>query len=192
VLLPATVLALGLGGLPLTGGALAKLAVKGQFGEGVVGALATLSAAGSTLLMLHFLRRLVQTAPRGSDTALPVVKTWSWLITAFAALAVPWGLYSTIGSGPRLEAFAPATLWAASWPVLIGAVLAAGLGRWGNRLPRVRAGDVVVIGEAAFYATVPWGKTIERADLYLRQWPVASLSLLGLAIILGAAMLAVD
>ena len=62
VLIPAAVLALGLGGLPLTGGALAKLAVKAQFGEGVVGVLTTLSAAASTLLMFHFLRRLVQTA----------------------------------------------------------------------------------------------------------------------------------
>src|SRR5262245_20456847 len=49
VLIPAAVLALGLGGLPLTGGALAKLATKAQFGEGIVGTLATLSAAGSTL-----------------------------------------------------------------------------------------------------------------------------------------------
>ncbi|HEX7199175.1 MAG TPA: proton-conducting transporter membrane subunit, partial [Dongiaceae bacterium] len=52
VLIPAAVLALGLGGLPLSGGALAKLAMKAQFGEGVVGSLATLAAAGSTLLML--------------------------------------------------------------------------------------------------------------------------------------------
>ena len=37
VLLPAAVLALGLGGLPLTGGALAKLAIKGTLGDGVVG-----------------------------------------------------------------------------------------------------------------------------------------------------------
>src|SRR5208282_550749 len=45
VLIPAAVLALGLGGLPLTGGALAKLAVKGQLGDGAVGTLAILSAA---------------------------------------------------------------------------------------------------------------------------------------------------
>ena len=58
VLVPATVLALGLGGLPLTGGALAKLAMKPVMGDGIVGVLATLSAIGSTLLMLHFLRRM--------------------------------------------------------------------------------------------------------------------------------------
>ena len=44
VLLPAAVLALGFGGLPLTGGVLAKLAVKDTLGEGVAGLLATLAA----------------------------------------------------------------------------------------------------------------------------------------------------
>ena len=57
------VLALGLGGLPLTGGALAKLAVEGTLGDGVVGTLATLSAVASTVLMLHFLHRLTADAP---------------------------------------------------------------------------------------------------------------------------------
>jgi hypothetical protein len=37
--------------------------------------------------------------------------------------------------------------------------------------------------------TATWGGALERADLYLRQWPVASLSLLTLVVILGAAML---
>jgi hypothetical protein len=185
------VLALGLGGLPLTGGALAKLAVKAQFGVGVVGVLATLSAAGSTLLMLHFLRRLVQTAPRDSEAALPPAGyTWPWLIVAFAAVAVPWVLYPTAESGSALEALAPGTLWAALWPVLLGGALAVGLWRWGHRLPRVPEGDVVVVGKAALRATVPWAEGIERADAYLRRWQVASLSLLALVIILGATMLA--
>jgi formate hydrogenlyase subunit 3/multisubunit Na+/H+ antiporter MnhD subunit len=190
VLMPVAVLALGLGGLPLTGGALAKLAVKGQFGEGIVGTLATLSAATSTLLMLHFLRRLVQAAPRASHAAPSAGLNWPWLIMAFAAVAVPWALYPTAESGTLLEALAPAKLWAALWPVLIGGVLALGLWRWGHHLPRVPEGDVVVVGEAALRTTVPWGEPMERGDGYLRQWPVASLSLLTLVIILGAAMLA--
>jgi formate hydrogenlyase subunit 3/multisubunit Na+/H+ antiporter MnhD subunit len=189
VLIPAAVLALGLGGLPFTGGMLAKLAVKAQLGEGVVGMLTTLSAVGSTLLMLHFLRRLVQTAPRASEVAPPPGYTWPWFIVAFAAVAVPWALYPTAGSGTLLDALAPGTLWAALWPVLIGGALAVGLWRWGHRLPRVPEGDVVVVGEAAIRVTAPWGEAIERADGYLRQWPVASLSLLTLVIILGAAML---
>jgi len=64
------------------------------------------------------------------------------------------------------------------------------LWRWGHRLPNVPEGDLVVAGEAAMRATGRWSEAIERADTYLRQWPVASLSLLTLVVILTAAMLA--
>jgi len=189
VLIPAAVLALGLGGLPFTGGALAKLAMKPQLGEGIVGTFAAVSAAGSTLLMLHFLRRLVQASPRHSGAAPPAGYTWPWLIIAFAAVMVPWALYPTAESGTLAQAVAPGTLWTALWPVLIGALLAVGLWQWGQRLPNVPEGDVVVVGEAAMRATASWGEAIERADGYLRQWPVASLLLLTLVVILGAVML---
>jgi hypothetical protein len=181
---------LGLGGLPFTGGMLAKLAMKAQFGEGIVDTLTTLSAIGSTLLMLHFLRRLMQTTRRDPATAVPTGLVRPWLIMAFAAVAVPWILYPTAGRGTLLEALAPETLWATLWPVLLGGMLAVGLWLWAPRLPRVPEGDVVVVGEAALRATVPWGEAVERADGYLQEWPVASLSLLTLVIILGVAMLA--
>ncbi len=190
VLLPAAVLALGLGGLPLTGGALAKLAVKAEFGKGFVGVLASLSAAGSTLLMLHFLRRLAATRATDSESASPTGLIWPWLAIAFAAVAIPWILYPMAKSGTRLDALAPGEVWAGLWPVLLGAVFAAGLWRWGRRLPRVPEGDIVVAGEAAVRAAATWSEAIERADSWLRQWPVASSSLLVVAILLGAAMLA--
>ena len=66
VVLPGVVIALGLAGLPLTGGALAKLAVKDPLGYGLAGTLATWSAAGTALFMLHFFHRVVLTA--GPDT----------------------------------------------------------------------------------------------------------------------------
>ena len=62
--IPTAALALSLAGLPLTGGSLAKLAVKGPLGDGVAATLANLSAAGSALLMLHFLTRLSRTQSR--------------------------------------------------------------------------------------------------------------------------------
>jgi hypothetical protein len=155
VLIPAAVLALGLAGLPLTGGLLAKLALKAQLGEGVIGIFATLSTAGSALLMLHFLRCLVQTTPRDPATAAPTGLVRPWLIMAFTAVTVPWALYPTAGSGTLLDALALGTLWAALWPALIGGVLAVGLWRWAHRLPRVPEGDVVVVGEAAIRATAP-------------------------------------
>ena len=189
VLIPAAVLALGLGGLPLTGGMLAKLAVKAQFGEGVVGIFATLSAVGSTVLMLHFLQRLAQTVPRDGQ-APGRRRGWPWFAIACAAVVVPWVLYPTAGGGSLLQALAPRTLWAGLWPVLLGGVLAIGMWRGGHRLPRVPKGDVVVVGEKAMRATMIWGELIELADDYLRQWPLASLLLLAFVIILGTVMLA--
>jgi multicomponent Na+:H+ antiporter subunit A len=190
VLIPAAVLALGLGGLPLTGGMLAKLAVKAQFGDGVFGIFATWSAVGSTLLMLHVLRCLVQTTARDPAPQAASGLMQPWLVLAFAAVAVPWILYPTAESRSLLAAVAPATLWEALWPVLIGGLLAVGLRRWEDRLPLVPEGDIVVAGETAMRVTVTWGEAIERADLYLRQWPVACLSLLTLLTFLGTAMLA--
>jgi hypothetical protein len=64
------------------------------------------------------------------------------------------------------------------------------LWRWKDRLPRVPEGDIVVVGESAVRTIAVWGEAIERTDGYLRRWPVASLSLLMLVIILCAAMLA--
>jgi len=191
VLMPAAVLALGLGGLPLTGGALAKLAIKAQLGAGVVGTLATMSAVGSTLLMFHFLRVLVRTVPRPSGVS-PAGYTAPWLIVAAAAVAVPWALFPVAGTATSFPALAPGVLWSSFWPVLIGGVLALGLWRWEERLPRVPPGDIVVVAEATTRAALTWGERIERADGFLRQWPAASLLLMSLVIVLAAATLIAD
>lgn len=188
VLLPAAVLALGLGGLPLTGGALAKLALKAPLGAGVVGTLATMSAAGSTLLMFHFLRRLVQTAPAASAEKV-ISYSAPWLTCAVAAVAVPWALFPAVGSGASLQALAAEALWSSLWPMLVGGVIAFGLWRWEDRLPRVPPGDIVVAVEPAVHAALRWEEHIERADAYLRRWPVASLLLMGLVVVLTVAML---
>ena len=188
VLAPAAVLALGLGGLPFTGGALAKLALKVPLGAGVVGALATISSIGSTLLMLHFLCRLVQSAPAASGRK-AISFSSPWLICAVAAVTVPWALFPVAGSGTLLQALAPEELWSSLWPVLIGGVMALGLSRWEDRLPHIPPGDIVVAGEPAVRAALRWEKRIEEADAYLHRWPVASLLLMSLVVILAAAMM---
>lgn len=185
VLPPAAVLALELGGLPLTGGALAKLATKVELGAGLIGALAALASTGSTLLMLHFLRRLAAVKPAGTEAPARSGLTWPWLATALAAVAVPWTLYPLAQAGTRSSALTLVALWAATWPVLLGGVLAIGL--WRYRLPRLPAGDIVVGGESAVQEMTTGGAAIERADNWLRQWPVACLSLLVFAILLAAA-----
>jgi len=187
-LIVAGALSLSLGGFPFTGGALAKLAVKAPLGNGLVGALATLSAAGTTLLMLHFLLRLARAGSSGARAMAPAGLTLPWLAMALASILAPWLLYPALGGDPA-EAFTEAALWEALWPALIGAALALALWLWGSRLPRIPPGDIIVAEERAFYASYAAGAALERADGELRQWPAAALSLLATAIVLGAAML---
>ncbi|HOW76862.1 MAG TPA: proton-conducting transporter membrane subunit [Candidatus Competibacteraceae bacterium] len=188
VLAPAAILALGVGGLPLTGGALAKLAVKPVLGDGLVELLATLSAIGTTLLMLHFLHRLAANAAPALSASVPVGLVLPWMLMFVAAIVVPWTLYSMTGIGRYDEALQPKILWAALWPILIGAGLALALWRWGRYLPQIPEGDIVVVGQPALRVVVRCEDALARVEGVLRQWPAASLSLLVLMLILGGAM----
>jgi formate hydrogenlyase subunit 3/multisubunit Na+/H+ antiporter MnhD subunit len=181
-LIVAALLGLSLAGLPLTGGALAKLAVKDQFGDGAAGTAAQLSAAATTALMLVLVIRLARSP--ATERASPL-RLWSWAALAVAALLVPWLMFPVVGS--PAEAFAPAKLWDAIWPMLIGAAVAAGVWAAGDRLPRIPAGDIVVAEEAAFRASLSLGSAFERADRGLREWPAAGLALLMVALALAAA-----
>ncbi len=188
VIVPAAVLALGLGGLPLTGGALAKLAVKEVLGGGIVGMLGNLSAAASTLLMIHFVHRLAgspaaEDAAGGRELALP------WLLLAAAAVAIPWLLFPLATGGSRLAALHPAAIWASLWPVLIGAGLALLLRQFARRLPRFPEGDLLALGTYAMPAALRIGEASERLEAGLRRWPVASLLLLATALLLGGGIL---
>jgi hypothetical protein len=149
------------------------------------------SAVGSTLLMFHFLRRLVKTAPAVSGRK-AIGFSAPWLTCAVAAVAIPWALFSALGSGTSLQMLARDALWSSLWPVLIGGVMAFLLWRWEDRLPHVPPGDIVVAGEPAVRAALRWEEHIERADAYLRRWLVASLLLMSLVIVLTAAMLIGD
>jgi hypothetical protein len=183
-LIIAALLGLSLAGLPLSGGALAKLAVKDQFGDGAAGVASQLSAAATTALMLVFVRRLAR-SPATDRAGAPSGRLWSWAALAVAALLLPWLLYAAIGS--PAEALEPAKLIDAIWPMLIGAALAAGLWAAGDRLPRIPAGDIVVAEEAAFRASLSLGPVFERADRGVREWPAAGLCLLVIALALAAA-----
>ena len=153
--------------------------------------LATLSAAGSTVLMLHFLRRLVQTTAR--DSAGRTAPTGYILAMARHGFRGRSGSLDPLSDGRERKRARGARPGDPLGGVVAG-FARRGAGRWAMALgapsPAVPEGDIVVAGEAAMRATVTWGEAIERADAYLRQWPVASLSLLALVIILGAAMLA--
>jgi formate hydrogenlyase subunit 3/multisubunit Na+/H+ antiporter MnhD subunit len=183
-LIVAALLGLSLAGLPLTGGSLAKLAVKEQFGNGAAGVASQLSAAATTALMLVFVMRLAR-LPAAEREGAWRGRLWSWAALAIAALLVPWLMFAAIGS--PAEALEPVKLWDAVWPMLIGAVVAAGVWAVRDRLPCIPAGDIVVAEEAAFRASLPLGPMFERADRGLREWPAAGLALLMVALALAAA-----
>ena len=188
VLLPAAVIALGLGGLPLTGGALAKLAVKEPLGEGLIGVFAVLSAVGSTLLMLHFLRVLWSQTRTGEGAENGAMLVLPWLAVALAAFTLPWLLYAAVTDASVSEALAPKSLWDSAWPVVTGGLLALVLRHWERALPVIPAGDVLILGRAAAHSAGKLGAGMERIDGYLRRWPVASVAFLVVAAMLAGAM----
>jgi len=142
-------MAVSVAGLPLTGGALAKLVVKGPVGEGLWSVLLTLSAIGTTLLMLRFLQTALQGAKARTDPV-PVGMSAAFYLTAVGAAAVPWWLYIGPGSGALAYPLAVTTRWAGLWPILAGAALVVACRRvpWrpGQIVPE---GDLVVLAEAA-------------------------------------------
>ena len=170
----ALLLALGFGGLPPTGGALAKAATKPELGVGLAAAAAMLSAFGSTALMLHFVHRLhaaMRAAP-GSATG------WGlrgpWLLLGAAALLLPWALYAPVTGAP------PGGLWGASaiGPVAAGAAFAALWIRLGPQVPEAPPGDVLVLARRG----APWrdaaGRAVASVEHAVRPWPAAGVALL--------------
>jgi multicomponent Na+:H+ antiporter subunit A len=190
MLIPVAIIAVGLGGLPLTGGALAKIVVDGPLGDGTASKIATLSAIGTTLLMLQFVRSLSQNASSNPQATAAPGLVRPWLTIAAAALIVPWALYLAVPDGMLPDPLAPAVLWKALWPVLLGATLALALWRWVRRLPRIPEGDIIVLAHGGISFALACGKAMERMDSTLRQWPIAGTSLLILIMALGAAIFA--
>ncbi len=184
VLGPAVVLALGFGGLPLTGGWLAKEAVKGELGSGVVGVLAAVSAAGSTLLMLHYVRRLSFAEDAAARPMRAVLLPW--LALAMASVLLPWALFP----GSLGAVLAPDALLKALLPVAVGAALLLPLARWGDRLPVPPEGDIIVLARHLRGVAGRISDALARAESALRAWPAAGLALLVLTLALGVALAA--
>jgi formate hydrogenlyase subunit 3/multisubunit Na+/H+ antiporter MnhD subunit len=186
-LMLAAVLAVGLGGLPFTGGAVAKLAVKGPLGDGWAATVAYASAVGTTLLMLHFLRRVMANcATDPAAVAAPGLR-WPWVATALASILVPWMLYLGLPLGIASDLIEPKALWTSLWPVLVGAALAWALARWGMHLPHIPAGDIAAGIDSGVRAALRAGAALLRTDTFLRQWAVAGVSMLAIAALFGAA-----
>ena len=96
-LILAAVLALSLAGLPFTGGALAKLAVKGPLGYGLAASLANASAAGSGAADAAFpdASRADCSSRRRDEAPASIVRLWPAI--ALGAIFLPWLLYPAVG-----------------------------------------------------------------------------------------------
>ncbi len=182
VLAPALLLAVGFGGLPGTGGWLAKEAVKPQLGDGVAGLLSAISAAGSTLLMLHFVRRLAADCATDAAARPPVGMALPFLALCAAALLLPWPLSGMLGgtTGDALKALPPVAAGAAAFAVV-----------WwlAPRLPAPPEGDILVLARRGAGIAAPIGRALARLEVGLRAWPAAGLALLAVALTVGAMML---
>jgi formate hydrogenlyase subunit 3/multisubunit Na+/H+ antiporter MnhD subunit len=198
---PLSVLAFALGGaslmgLPPSGAYLAKefllqaASATGQWWWAVVMQAGGLFTASYLVLVLA--HALAPAAPRARAPA-PVSRAREVpaLVLALGSLAlglVDWGAYLSVPPMSPSSPRALDALWKGLWPILGGVVLAILLGRWGQRLG-VSWETGAVVGPAR-RAGVAVGDALVRVDRALRRWPVAGVSLLALAILLGAAMLA--
>jgi formate hydrogenlyase subunit 3/multisubunit Na+/H+ antiporter MnhD subunit len=180
----ALALALSLAGLPLTGGFLAKAAVKPLFGYGVAAGLAAASSAGSALLMLHFVSRLpLSWGFEATESPTRLVRLWPAF--AGAALLLPYALFPLVGVFG--EAFSLSKLWDGLWPILVGGLLVIWLARVADRLPRVPPGDTIVIGEAASRRALATGALFDQIDRAFARWPAAGLALLAIVLAIAVA-----
>jgi formate hydrogenlyase subunit 3/multisubunit Na+/H+ antiporter MnhD subunit len=181
----AAALALSLAGLPLTGGALAKLAAKAQFVGGWPALLATLSSIASAMLMTHFLmslRALPADAAEEARRETPAALIRFWPALVLGALLLPWFFADAPG-----EALSLGKIWDGVWPVAIGVLAALGWRRMAISAPVIPAGDSIVLYERGFARMMALGPAFEAADARLRQWPAAASSLLLIVLALLAA-----
>lgn len=149
VLAAAALLGASMAGLPLSGGALAKLSAKAPLGAGLAADLAAAAAVGTMLLVLRFLvlahRQAQQPAQAVSPAPHSVMATAFALVVAAAAL-VP-AVWSSYAGGPGLaDAREGGALLAAAWPIALALALAAVAWRWRWAVPQVPVGDVAAWG----------------------------------------------
>jgi formate hydrogenlyase subunit 3/multisubunit Na+/H+ antiporter MnhD subunit len=163
--------AVSLAGLPLTSGALAKVALKDTVGwlpadvAGTVTLALSLAAVGTTVLMARLIR-LVASAPgdgEGSERAL-----WTaWVAVLVAVVTAAWVFPGAV-LAIDLPITSPSVIWNGLWPVAVGLVMVVGVLALDRRrpmtVPAVPPGDAVVLVEAASRRLrATWSTTLSPA-----------------------------
>jgi len=185
--------AFAIAGLPFTGGALVKLAIKSPLSDSVPALLVTLSAIGTTLLMLRFLQLLRRTDQTGG--APPALLLLPFLGCVGGALALPWILFPDLTDLKLDYVVSPSNLWSAFWPLIAGAAaMAGGLLLPYRSLLRIPEGDIVVPMERIFHLLAnavrraervrpsqlrfPRFPRFDRVEQAFARWPLAGATLL--------------
>lgn len=124
--------AVAIAGAPLTGGAIAKKALKGITywapapWPGLLEWLLPLSVIGTTLLLGHFLflvwRKMCEHEPV-EQRIYHVSLWWSWVFVLAAVAVGVWFLVVYYPLAVDLPHLAPAELWDGTWPLLLGGAL---------------------------------------------------------------------
>ncbi len=142
--------ALALAGAPLTGGAVAKVALKDATGTlpaswpEALGWLLALASVGTTLLMARFLALVW---PQGAGKGQPSPALWLPWAVLVAAVAAGLFVWPAAGEASRAS-LAPAKLWAAGWPVAAGALIAFAVWRRGRiwaKYATLPEGDLLIL-----------------------------------------------
>ena len=202
--LPVSVLAFALGGVALMGvppsGAYAakELLLQAATETGQWWWAVVLQAGGVLTSSYLFLVLACALAPASEPIAVrapvPFVREAAALGLALCSLLlglVHLGAYLPVPAGVRSSSFNLDGVWKVLWPVLAGVALAILLGRWGDRPPPVPlAAAIDRLVRPTRRPVLALGGIVEGADGVLRQWPAAGLSLLLIAVIFAAAMLA--
>jgi formate hydrogenlyase subunit 3/multisubunit Na+/H+ antiporter MnhD subunit len=134
ILVTAGITALGFAGLPLAGGALAKLAVKPMMADGAAGLLFAIAACGSALLMLHFILLIRRIAPAPDAAASPAQLAWAFIFAL--AMLLPWLLFDIVTGLVAGYALTPGVLLELGWPVAAGLLIGWGLSASGFMVSR--------------------------------------------------------
>jgi formate hydrogenlyase subunit 3/multisubunit Na+/H+ antiporter MnhD subunit len=179
ILATSALAALGFAGLPLTGGALAKLAIKPLIGDGAASLLFAAAAIGSTLLMLNFIRLIrgiepSPNAPSGRARA-------AWLLIFALAMLLPWMLFDIVTGLATAYAFSTAVLFDLGWPVAAGLLIgwgiaALGLMRSGHPASDVRPrGDPLMrLWDTLEQAAPPSARRLAGFEAASRRWSTST------------------
>ncbi len=167
IMAPATVLALSLAGLPLTLGAAAKLGAKELLDVQPAKLIYSLTAIGTTVIMLHFVTQLQRLSPKAAAKSAHPLMLLAWLALAGLAVMMPWVVSpESIVPGVSILQTTP-YLWTLGWPILVGIVLFLLLRRHAETLPIFPEGDILVYGEKAGHGVASIGRYAEWVEQYL-------------------------